>query len=222
MRRDKNLAIRLRKQGKSYNEIVKVLRIPKSTLSLWLRNVKMPVEIERKFWDKTRKKWARSISKFNKERIKTAREKAKKIQEDASQDIGTLSRRELLLIGTALYWAEGYKKARWSLQFSNSDPTMIRLMMQFFKKVCNIPKEKIRALVQIHPNVTSKRAVNYWSRISEIPKTQFAKSYSRLTPSSKQKRPFNTLPYGTLRIGVYDAEITNILKGWIQGIAGKN
>lgn len=221
MRKDKNLAISLRKQGKSYNEIAKILKAPKSTLSLWLRNIKMPVEIERKFWDETRKKWARSITEFNKKQAEAARQRAKTLQENAAKDIGALSKKELLLVGTALYWAEGYKKSRWTLAFSNSDPIMIKLIMRFFKEIFDVPKEKIRATVQIHPNVTSEKAINYWSRISGIPKNYFLKSYSRITPSSKQKRPPNTLPYGTLRITIYDTRLINIVKGWIQGISEK-
>ena len=221
MRKDKNLAIGLRKQGKSYNEIAKILKAPKSTLSLWLRNIKMPLEIERKFWNKTRKKWAQSITEFNKKRAETVRQKAKKLQENAARNIGVLSKRELLLIGTALYWAEGYKKSRWALHFSNSDPVMIKFIMKFFRKICNIPKQKIKALVQIHPNVTSKVAVNYWSKITRIPKTQFSKTYSRVTPSSKHKRPPNALPYGTLRVSVYNGQITNKIKGWLSGITEK-
>ena len=221
MRKDKNLAISLRKQGKSYNEIAKILKAPKSTLSFWLRNIKMPIEIERKFWDETRKKWARSITEFNKKQAEAARKRAATLQENAAKDIGALSKRELLLIGTALYWAEGYKKRRSVLQFSNSDPIMIKVIMKFFKRVCKVPKEKIKASVQIHPNVTSKKAVNYWSKVTGIPKTQFSKSYSRLTPSSKQKRLPNILPYGTLRVSIYDAQMANRVKGWIRGISEK-
>jgi len=221
MRRDKSLAIGLRKQGKSYNEIAKILKAPKSTLSFWLRNIKMPPEIERKFWNETRKKWARSITAFNKKQAEVARQRAEKLQENAAKDIEALSEKELLLVGTALYWAEGYKKRRGALQFSNSDPMMIKLMMRFFDEVCKVPKEKIKAAVQIHPNVTSEKAVNYWSKTTRIPKTQFSKTYSRLSPSSKRKRPSNTLPYGTLRISVYDTQITNKVKGWIRGIIEK-
>jgi len=78
MRQDKSKAISLRKKGKSYNEIVKILNISKGTLSVWLRDIKMSPEIEKKFWDKTRKGWAESITRFNKQRAVLAREKAKK------------------------------------------------------------------------------------------------------------------------------------------------
>ena len=39
MRNDKKEAIQLRTEGKSYNEIKKMLGVPKSTLSDWLHNI---------------------------------------------------------------------------------------------------------------------------------------------------------------------------------------
>jgi hypothetical protein len=98
---------------------------------------------------------------------------------------------------------------------------MIKLIIKFFEEICKVPKGKMRANVQIHSNVTSEEAISYWSAVSRVPKSQFTKCYLRLTPSSKQKRPFNTLPYGTLRVSVYDTQMTSKVKGWIQGISEK-
>jgi len=218
MRSDKDKAILLRKQGKSYNEITKILGVPKSTLSLWLRNIRMSNAIQERFWNKTRKKWVTSITRFNKERARIARQKAQQIQDLTLKDIKRISKRELLLIGSALYWAEGYKKSRWTVVFSNSDPLMIRLIMRFFREICKIKEDKFFATVQIHPNTTSQKSINYWSKITKIPKKQFRKTYSRLTPSSKRKRAINILPYGTLRISISDVETINKIKGWIKGL----
>ena len=218
MRKDKNKAILLRRQGKSYNEITKILDVPKSTLSLWLRKVGMPKNIEKKLWNKTRKNWAENITKFNKERAKIAQEKAQQIQNLASKNIGKISKRELFLVGIAFYWAEGHKKSRWCLDFTNSDPIMIRIMMRFFREILKIKEEKFFATAQIHPNITSEKAINYWSKITKISKKQFRKTYTRITPTSKRKRAFNTLPYGTLRVSISDMVVTNKMKGWISGL----
>jgi len=221
MRNDKHSAISLRKQGKSYNEISKILGTPKSTLSLWLKNVSMSPKVRKKFWDAVKERQSKSITEFNKKQGEYARKKAQKIQQDAAEMVNALSKKDLLLVGSALYWAEGFKKTRWILAFTNSDPLMIKLIMKFFREVCEVTEEKIRGNVQIHPNVTPKQAISYWSKITKIPQCQFLKCYTRLSPSSKQKRPYNTLPYGTLRISIYDSKITNTVKGWIQGISEK-
>ncbi|MCX6719820.1 MAG: hypothetical protein NTV36_01805 [Candidatus Staskawiczbacteria bacterium] len=221
MKSNKKSATNLRKCGKSYNEISKILGTPKSTLSLWLKNIEMPPEVRKKLWDESKQRQSDNITAFNKKRAETAQKKAQEIQKYSAGMIHDLSKKELMLVGTALYWAEGFKKTRWILAFSNSDPLMVRVIMKFFRETCDVPEEKIRGSVQIHPNVTPEQAVNYWSKITEIPQNQFSKCYTRLTPSSKQKRPYNTLPYGTLRISVYDSKIANKVKGWIQGIAEK-
>jgi transcriptional regulator with XRE-family HTH domain len=218
MRNDKNKAILLRKQGKSYNEIAKILDTSKSTLSLWLRNIKMPYSIKKRLWDETRIKWAQNITRFNKKRGKIAKQKAQQIQDLTSRDVKRISKRELLLIGSALYWAEGYKKSRWAVVFSNSDQLMIKLMMKFFREICRIKEDRFRAIVQIHPNTTSQKSINHWSKITKIPKKQFQKTYSKLTPSSKRKRAINILPYGTLRISISSMETINKIKGWISGL----
>jgi hypothetical protein len=219
MRQEKQKAISLRKKGRSYNEISRILDVSKSTLSLWLKNVKMPPEIEKRFWDKTRKKWSESITAFNKKQGEIAKNLAGKRQRTAAKEIRKLSKRELLLIGVALYWAEGYKKNRWAIHFTNSDPEMIKVMIRFLKEICGVPELGMRAAVQIHPNTTSAKAINYWSKVTGISKKNFCKTYLRVSPSSKGKRPINTLPYGTLRIGVYNIEIADRIKGWIRGVS---
>ncbi|KKP32620.1 MAG: hypothetical protein A2360_02580 [Candidatus Staskawiczbacteria bacterium RIFOXYB1_FULL_32_11] len=221
MNKNKSIAIKLRRRGKSYNQIVKILGTPKSTLALWLRGVEMSPDIRKKFWDSVKERQSKSITEFNKKQSEKAKKRAEEIQEDASKDIGKLSKRDLFLIGVALYWGEGYKKTRWVLSFSNSDPLMIKIIMRFFREICDIPKDKMKGAVQTHPNITPFKAVSYWSKISGIPKQQFQKTYTRLSPSSKQKRAQNTLPYGTFKISVCDYKIINKVKGWIKGISEK-
>lgn len=218
MRKDKNKAIYFRKQGKSYNEIAQFLDVSKSTLSLWLKDIKMSAIVKRKMWDNTRRRRAENITQFNKQRGRIAKQKSEQLQQISAKDIKRISKRELLLIGAALYWAEGFKKSRWEVVFSNSDQLMVRLIMKFFRVICRVSENKFRATAQIHPNTTPQKSINYWSKITKIPKEQFRKTYSRLTPSSKRKRAVNVLPYGTLRISISDTELINKIKGWIRGL----
>jgi transcriptional regulator len=142
MYENKSEAIKLRKQGKTYNEISRIIGIPKSTLASWFKKMPFSREIKERNYSKVQKIWARNITRFNKEQARIAKEKAALIQKEAEKDIDVLSERELLLIGTALYWAEGYKRNRWTLQFSNSDPAMIKIAIKFFERVCKVPKKR--------------------------------------------------------------------------------
>ncbi|MEA3272374.1 MAG: hypothetical protein U9P90_01755 [Patescibacteria group bacterium] len=219
MRNDKKKAISLRKKGKSYNEIVKILGTPKSTLSLWLKDIRMSSKIEKQFWGKVRKKWANHITSFSKRRAIEAKERAKNIQLSAAKEIGKLTKRELFLIGTALYWAEGNKRNKWSIRFVNSDSNMIKLMMKFFREICCIDEKKFNARIHLHPNIKENKAINFWSKIIKIPKRQFAPSQTQISKSSQGKRNPHQLPYGTLHIEIHDVNMTNRVKGWILGMS---
>jgi orotate phosphoribosyltransferase-like protein len=75
MKRDnlKKNAMALRKKGHSYSEIIHNLKIPKSTLSNWLHNIKLnKTQIKKikkdgfKSWQKPEKKPANLIEKISK------------------------------------------------------------------------------------------------------------------------------------------------------------
>lgn len=219
MRPDKEEAIKLRIKGISYNEISRQLGIPKSTLSGWFKKLRSSKQVRLENISRAKRIWAKNIIVYNKQRSVDSRKRWEQIQQKHIKEIGQLSSRELLLVGAALYWAEGYKKSNWNLVFCNSDPLMIVLIMKFFLKICEVPMDKIKGQIQIHRNISPEQSLNYWARISGIPKTQFTKPIYQLTKSSKSIRG-NTLPYGTFRILINDVVLVNKIKGWISGLSG--
>ena len=212
--KEKNLALNLRKQGWSMNEIKDKLRVSKSSISLWVRNIKLTDDQKRALSQKGLTK--ESIERRRATRLSRENARRQIIVDAAREEIDTLSELELKLIGVALYWAEGGKTNRGSVQLSNGDPRIIRLMMKFFKKICKVPKEKFRAHIHIHPHLNIKKAENYWSSISGIPLNQFYKTYSKPNKASQNKK--DSLPFGTFDIYVHSTELFLKIKGWIEGI----
>lgn len=92
----------LRSQGGRVQEIAAELGVSKSSVSLWVRDLPAPaprsVEHVRMM---SERRWAPVRRRRNIERLVT---KAR-----ASASVGTVTERELYLIGVALYWAEGAK-----------------------------------------------------------------------------------------------------------------
>lgn len=218
MRNDKNKALNLRRQGNSYNEISRQLYIPKSTLSYWFSENPELSLIKSKIIARSKKTWAKNITLYNINRSKKIRQDWIKKQDRASLQIKPINQYELKILGTALYWAEGYKKTNSTVVFCNSDPDMIKLMIKFLHKICQIDKSKLKAQVQIHPNISEKSAKKYWSKISGISLKNFRKSLKNISKSSQKKRNPHTLPYGTFRIQVNDVKLVNKIKGWIKGV----
>ncbi len=100
--------------------------------------------------------------------------------------------------------------------FANTDPVMIKLMMLFIRKNCNIPLDRIRGRINIHPSQAIDVSEKYWSKISGIPRQQFHAPLLAIPKSSKGKR--KTLPFGTFRIIISDVVLCSRVFGWIDGI----
>nr|WP_255479904.1 helix-turn-helix domain-containing protein [Quadrisphaera sp. RL12-1S] len=82
-----------------------------------------------------------------------------------AQTVGPLSARERLLIGAALYWAEGAKSKPWRrhhlVQFSNSDPAVVRFFLGCLQQL-GIPRKDVVCRVQIHRTADAEAAEVWW------------------------------------------------------------
>jgi transcriptional regulator with XRE-family HTH domain len=214
--------IALRKKGRTYAEISRALNIPKSTVAWWLRGgVKISISLERKMLERSRKKWRKNINEFNKVYGKIRSEEAarsrEKYKKEAAKDIKRISKKDLKLIGSALYWAEG-SNHRNSFRFANSDPEMVKIMMKFLREVCNIPDEKIKARIHLYPHINKEKANSYWKNITGLSSSSFHKPQTQISKASKRKRPINKLLYGTLHLSICSTETAFRARGWIKGI----
>jgi hypothetical protein len=217
--------ILLREKGKTYGDIQKILNLPKSTIAWWAKKARLTNKKRRLILEKSRRKWRKSIIEFNRINAKIRSDKARKARDaitlKAKRKINKISKRDLLLIGASLFWAEGSKSNKWHLCFANSDPEIIKVIMKFFREVCLISNEKIKALVHIYPKSNYKKVLTFWTKITKLSKRNFWKPQTQISRASKRKRNNNTLPYGTIHLTAGDTAITSQVKGWIQGISKK-
>lgn len=222
----KGMAISLRLQGKSYDEILKILGLSsKSTLNYWFKGLQLSPVAKKTLEAKKMRASKENILIFNNRRTKEVVAENKKIFGEASKKITRLSKNEILLIGTALYWGEGtLRSKKWgyqSVSFSNSDPLMVKVFMRYLRETLDVPEDRIKARIQIHANISVSKAINFWSRTTELPKSRFYIGYA-ISSASKLKRPINFLPYGTLNIRVNNRKLFYRVKGYIQGIVDRS
>ena len=194
------------------------LPVSKGSLSYWLRDVTLTDLQKRRIYAKdleVRKKFV----EYNTLKHKDAVLNKAAISEAACKEIVDLSQRDLKLIGTALYWAEGYRTVRAKqVDFANSDSAMIKLIMRWFREICRVPNDRFRAKLQIHDAGNIQEAITFWSLATDIPIKQFTKSYIRISPTSR-KRVGNYLPHGICHIRISDTKLLAKIKGWIQGLS---
>lgn len=209
---EKKQALLLRKNGKSINEIREILNISKASASLWVRDVVL-TNNQKKLLSKKGRSVA-SIEKRRISRIKNTKEKSDIIIKTAKKEITNISQDDLKIIGIVLYLGEGGKTKRGIARLTNSDPAIIKIIMRFFREICLVPENKFRGHIHTFSQTNIKKSEKYWSEISQIPMSQFYKTYTKLSSASKNRR--NTLPYGTFDVSVNDTQLFLKILGWME------
>ncbi len=78
-------------------------------------------------------------------------------------------------LGLGLYWGEGLKRGKGAVRLTNTDPKMINKFIEFLEKFFVIDRNKLRFSIQIFRDISSKKALHYWSRELKVKKSQFYK-----------------------------------------------
>lgn len=222
-------ALKLRLAGKSYNEIRDSLGVPKSTLSGWFKDVVLSDVARTRLASRTRLGSA-TLIKHNKMQTHKAEQRAREIRAFAKEKIPTLTKRDLLIIGTVLYWAEGYKRLHirdgkermgHSISFVNSDPAMIKAFLRFLREELVVPIDATHLTMRLYPHINEEDAQKYWMNVTRLPSSCFQRTTNMVSIASKGKRPYNRLPHGTLQVAVYDTAKFHHLLGLIEGVQAK-
>jgi len=211
----KEQAVALRKKGASIKQIAEQVSVSKASVSVWVREIKLSARQRSALSERGQKKDV--IERRREKRILNTETRHQLIIDSAKDQISDLSKQDLLIVGSALYWGEGGKTKKGMARIANSDPKIIKLMMRFFSEVCGVKAEKFRGHVHTFSHLNTKRAEQYWSNISGIPTTQFFKTYSK--PSTAGTGHKDSTPYGTFQIYVCDTRVFLTIKGWIEKLS---
>ena len=143
----------------------------------------------------------------------------KNLEAVGKKKIGNLTKRELFLVGSALYWAEGSKKDR-RTTFVNSDPVMILLYIKWLRECLEVKVEDIYCHISINQDYQSriKKVENYWSRITGISLENFRSPSYKKVKNRKFYANFNK-HYGSLFVKVKKGTNLNYeILGYIEGL----
>ncbi|MCZ7459809.1 hypothetical protein [Streptomyces sp. WMMC940] len=208
----------LRLQGMTYDQIQVELGCSKSSISLWVRDLPAPVRRTpaEQAGLAARKRWEHEGPRREAER--------QQAKSRAAAEVGSLTDRELHLIGVGLYWAEGTKDKpharRERVTFVNSDPSMITLFLAWLDLV-GVERVRLRFHVMIHESAEVHAAERYWADLVGADVATFGKTtLKRHNPKTVRK---NVGPRyrGCLVIQVrQSAELYRRIEGWWYGIVG--
>lgn len=218
---EKEKAIKLRKKGYSYSEILKSVGVSRSTLSEWLRHITISnTQIDRLRFKNEK---ARKLGSIALKNHRIAR--SEQIIKQSIAEIGNIDINTLRIIGATLYWAEGSKQNEHEpskeLIFTNSDPKMIRIYLLWLIKCLSVNIDDIKFEIYIHEtyNKTSSELSRYWSGVTGFASDKLTKIYFKNNKVNSYRKNKGEEYNGVLRITVRKStDINRKVMGWVEGV----
>jgi hypothetical protein len=207
--KERQEARKLRRGGWSFSRILSKVSASKSSISAWVRDIKLTDSQKTKLmkdgatvWgEKWREKW---------------RNKRRSYQEAGKQQAkqGDL----LHMAGCMLYWAEG-SKCRNSVRFVNSDINMMRLFVMFLRRCYQVKASEITLKVSCYLDhgLSLRNIENWWLKELGLANASLRKG-TVVKPRKKHKR--KKLKYGVCTVRVNKTEIIQSIYGAIQEYGG--
>jgi len=117
--------------------------------------------------------------------------------------------------GTKLRKDPRYKNTFiYAIEFTNSDPKIVRLFHEFMVKELQVDPKKIKGQLFLYPDLDKVGVMNEWSRRSRIPIAQFQKIIMLKSKISK----FKPNPLGTFKIRYSDKATFLALQSIINAV----
>lgn len=224
----RNDAFKLRRLGWSYNEINKKLGIPKSTLSGWFSNLTLSNKALKRL-DGRKNIGTALLIKRNIAQTHKAKKRVGLTRKIAEAEVSqiVLTKELLQIIGVSLYWGEGYKRPKYKngrelsnhpIQLTNSDPVIARAFVRFLYEVMEVPLESIKMSLRLYDHINEQTALKYWLKATGLPPSSYKNVTRLVSVSSQRKKPYNSLPFGTVELRINDTERFHRLMGWLEGL----
>lgn len=180
----KEKAIELRTSGFSLAVIARSLHIAKSTASVWLKDIVL---------DQNAKERIRGFKSAGLQKAISTNKKKRQlnlavIEKRAVKAINQLPKTVVIdkLSLALLYWCEG-EKSRNAVCFMNSDPQMVVTFLQLLRSSFELDEKKFRVCLHLHEYHRDLQEIEFWSKITAIPKEQFFKVYRKPNTGKSKK-----------------------------------
>ena len=159
---ERRKARQLRAQGMTITEISAAIGVSKGTISPWIRDVAAP----RVITDERKERYRQARLAAGRSTHDRAVARSEAYSTSAQRLVGELNDRELLLVGVALYWAEGSKEKPWRrgarVILINSDVSVIRVFLRWLD-LLGVPEADRCYRLSIHESADVASQEQWWN-----------------------------------------------------------
>ncbi|PJA55155.1 hypothetical protein CO165_05080 [Candidatus Roizmanbacteria bacterium CG_4_9_14_3_um_filter_33_18] len=210
---ERRKVVELRKKGQTYSEIRKIVKVSKSTLSLWLKTY----PLSDRQMERVKKIKYRAIEKFRETMKIKRKNRLEQYLNEAEQKLLPFSKKELLIAGLFLYWGEGNKASSHTISINNTDPNVLKFTKCWYLHALDIEEKNMKIYLHLYRDMNVIKEINYWSKQLHIPKSQFIRPY--IKESKKSDIDQKGFGHGTCALVVHNTVIKEKILMGIQSVA---
>lgn len=106
--------------------------------------------------------------------------------------------------GLSLYWAEGSKANKFSVDFANSDMDALLVFIKMLREIYKVDERKFRIFLYTHPTADLSGLIDFWANRLKVSKEQFSKPYIRKDFDINKA---GKMPKGLVHIRYFDKKL---------------
>ena len=189
----KATAVELRLKGNSIRDIEKSLKIPRSTLSGWLKNITL-TDVQQ---NKLKQNWINALVKARQKAViwhnQQKELRLRTAQEEASIVLSKINTEDTSIIELTLamlYLGEGLKNNATVL--GNSNPLILKFFISALMKIYKLDIDKIKCELHLRADQNPLRIKKFWAKELNLPLSSFTSiSIDKRTVGSPTYKTYN-------------------------------
>lgn len=210
-------ARRLRFEGMSLKQIARKLAVSPSSVKSWCDDIELTNSQTRALYLRSNFSLADARAAANRRKRELSKERTTQSKIAGRDMIGTLSARDMVVIGAALYWGEGSKRTDHEVSIANMDP-VVHVSFVKWLRLIGADINKLTARISIAPGHDVEQATEYWTKNTGLDRSIFRSVTIKQSPTSKQKTRRDVY-FGTLTLRLYDTRLRNLILGMLDQMA---
>ncbi|MEP7204944.1 MAG: hypothetical protein ABI716_01990 [Candidatus Saccharibacteria bacterium] len=125
------------------------------------------------------------------------------------QPIDSIEKAELHGTGMGLYWGEGTRANKYAVRLGNTDPALLNTFIRFLIELFAVNKADLRFGLQIFSDIKQDEALEYWSTVLGVHRSQFYKVHVTISGSIGTYRKKSR--YGVVTVYYHNKHLRDIL-----------
>lgn len=193
--------VQSRQDGLSIKEIANKFNMSQSTASLLVRGLHLNAKAKKILIEKASQGRVKAIQVIIKKR--EGRQKEAVLVAESLLSGVVFDQKLAFLVASISYECEGGKSNFGVLEFTNSDPVLVRIFLSALRKSFKLDESKFRVVMHLHSYHNENKEKLFWSKITSVPVSNFTKTFKKQESGLNIKEGYR----GCVQIKYFDVSI---------------